>query len=63
MERLLEDAELTVDDMMGAYEQRREYLGMFIGRTGNPTIDHVIPKSLAWDRVTSGRTIGCAPAS
>lgn len=41
----------ALDDMMDAYEQRCAYLAMFIELTGNPTIDHVIPKSLAWDRV------------
>ena len=41
----------ALDDMMGAYEQRCAYLAMFIEDTGNPTVDHVIPKSLAWDRV------------
>ena len=41
----------AIDDMMGAYEQRCAYLAMFIEDTGNPTVDHVIPKSLAWDRV------------
>ncbi len=41
----------AIDDMMTAYEQRCAYLAMFIEETGNPTVDHVIPKSLAWDRV------------
>lgn len=41
----------ALDDMMDAYEQRCAYLAMFIEWTGNPTIDHVIPKSLAWNRV------------
>jgi hypothetical protein len=41
----------ALDDMMTAYEQRCAYLAMFIEETGGPTVDHVIPKSLAWDRV------------
>lgn len=41
----------ALDDMMEAYEQRCAYLAMFIEETGNPTVDHVIPKSLAWDQV------------
>jgi hypothetical protein len=41
----------ALDDMMRAYEQRCAYLAMFIEDTGNPTVDHVIPKSFAWDRV------------
>lgn len=41
----------SLDDMMKSYEQRCAYLAMFIEDTGNPTVDHVIPKSLAWDRV------------
>jgi 5-methylcytosine-specific restriction endonuclease McrA len=41
----------ALDDMMVAYEQRCAYLAMFIEDTGHPTVDHVIPKSLAWDRV------------
>lgn len=41
----------AIDDMMGAYEERCAYLAMFIMRTGNPTVDHAIPKSQAWNRV------------
>ena len=41
----------ALDDMMDAYERRCAYLAMFIEHTGNPTVDHVIPKSRAWDRV------------
>jgi len=41
----------ALDDMMLAYEQRCAYLAMFIEDTGNPTVDHVIPKSLAWNKV------------
>lgn len=41
----------ALDDMMALYEQRCAYLAMFIEETGGPTVDHVIPKSAAWDRV------------
>lgn len=41
----------ALDDMMLAYEQRCAYLAMFIEVTGNPTVDHVIPKSYAWNKV------------
>lgn len=41
----------AIDDMMAAYEQRCAYLAMFIEETGNPTVDHVIPKSMAWNQV------------
>lgn len=41
----------ALDDMMVAYEQRCAYLAMFIEETGSPTVDHVIPKSVAWNRV------------
>ena len=41
----------ALDDMMSGYEQRCAYLAMFIEDTGSPTVDHVIPKSLAWERV------------
>jgi hypothetical protein len=41
----------ALDDMMLAYEQRCAYLAMFIEHTGHPTVDHVVPKSYAWDKV------------
>lgn len=41
----------AIDDMMALYEHRCAYLAMFIEETGGPTVDHVIPKSLAWDLV------------
>lgn len=41
----------AIDDMMAAYAQRCAYLAMFIEETGGPTVDHVIPKSVAWNRV------------
>ncbi|TCO82982.1 hypothetical protein EV699_10327 [Plasticicumulans lactativorans] len=41
----------ALDGMMQAYEQRCAYLAMFIEDTGNPTVDHVIPKSQAWSLV------------
>ena len=40
-----------IDNMMEVYQQRCAYLAMFIEHTGNPTVDHVIPKSQAWDQV------------
>lgn len=41
----------ALDDMLSAYERRCAYLAMFIEETGNPTVDHVIPKSMAWNLV------------
>lgn len=41
----------ALDDMMRAYEQRCAYLAMFIEDTGSPTVDHVVPKSYAWNKV------------
>lgn len=42
----------AIDDMMDAYQQRCAYLAMYIHRaTGAPTVDHVLPKSYAWNRV------------
>lgn len=41
----------ALDSMMEAYEHRCAYLAMFIEHTGNPTVDHVIPKSMDWSRV------------
>lgn len=35
-----------------AYERRCAYLAMYIHHaTGSPSVDHVLPKSYAWDRV------------
>lgn len=45
----------ALDDMMEAYERRCAYLAMFIEETGNPTVDHVIPKSFAWNQVYEWR--------
>jgi 5-methylcytosine-specific restriction endonuclease McrA len=42
---------VAIGDMMRLYDQRCAYLAMFIEHTGNPTVDHVIPKSLDWRRV------------
>jgi len=42
----------VLDDMLEAYERRCAYLALYIEHaTGNPTVDHVIPKSKAWDLV------------
>ena len=47
----------ALDDMMDAYERRCAYLAMFIEHTGNPTVDHVIPKSRGggsgWDNLVT----------
>ncbi len=38
--------------MLDAYERRCAYLAMHIHHaTGQPTVDHVLPKSRAWDQV------------
>lgn len=38
--------------MLLAYERRCAYLAMYIHHaTGSPTVDHVLPKSYAWDLV------------
>lgn len=38
--------------MLDAYEQRCAYLAMYIHHaTGNPTVDHVLPKSCVWSDV------------
>lgn len=41
----------AIDDMMTCYAQRCAYLAMHIEWTGSPTVDHVVPKSMAWTRV------------
>lgn len=42
----------ALDDMLIAYDRRCAYLALHIEHgTGNPTVDHVIPKSKAWDLV------------
>lgn len=42
----------TLPEMFVAYERRCAYLAMYIHHaTGNPSVDHVLPKSYAWDRV------------
>jgi hypothetical protein len=41
----------AIEDMMDVYEQRCAYIAMFIEQTGNPTVDHVVPKSQSWDRI------------
>jgi hypothetical protein len=38
--------------MLNAYERRCAYLAMYIYHaTGTPTVDHVLPKSYAWNQV------------
>lgn len=42
----------ALPEMLVAYEQRCAYLAMYIHfATGNPTVDHVLPKSYAWNQV------------
>jgi hypothetical protein len=42
----------ALDDMLDAYERRCAYLALYIEYgTGNPTVDHWIPKSRAWNLV------------
>lgn len=42
----------TLPEMLDAYEHRCAYLAMHIHRaTGSPTVDHVLPKSYAWNKV------------
>ncbi|HEX8703918.1 MAG TPA: hypothetical protein VF815_34115 [Myxococcaceae bacterium] len=42
----------VLPEMLVAYERRCAYLAMYIHHaTGNPTVDHVLPKSYAWNQV------------
>jgi 5-methylcytosine-specific restriction endonuclease McrA len=42
----------ALPEMLVAYERRCAYLAMYIHHaTGNPTVDHVLPKSYAWNQV------------
>jgi 5-methylcytosine-specific restriction endonuclease McrA len=42
----------VLPDMLEAYERRCAYLALYFEHaTGNPTIDHVLPKSRVWDQV------------
>ena len=42
----------TLSEMLVAYERRCAYLAMYIHHaTGNPSVDHVLPKSYAWNQV------------
>lgn len=42
----------ALPEMLEAYERRCAYLAMYIHHaTGAPTVDHVLPKSYAWDEV------------
>lgn len=42
----------ALDDMLESYERRCSYLALYIEHaTGSPTVDHVIPKSRAWDQI------------
>jgi len=42
----------ALPEMLRAYERRCAYLAMYIHHaTGAPTVDHVLPKSYAWNQV------------
>jgi hypothetical protein len=42
----------VLDDMLEKYHRRCAYLALYIEHaTGNPSVDHVVPKSQAWDQV------------
>jgi hypothetical protein len=42
----------VLPDMLESYHRLCSYLSLYIERaTGSPSVDHVVPKSLAWDRV------------
>ena len=42
----------VLPEMLNAYNRLCAYLSLYIEHgTGNPSVDHVIPKSKAWDRV------------
>lgn len=42
----------ALDDMLIKYDRRCAYLSMYIHHaTGSPTVDHVLPKSYAWNLV------------
>lgn len=42
----------ALPEMLVRYERRCAYLAMYIHHaTGRPTVDHVLPKSYAWDQV------------
>ena len=42
----------ALPEMLEAYKRRCAYLAMYIHHaTGNPTVDHVLPKSYAWNQV------------
>lgn len=42
----------ALPEMLAAYERRCAYLAMYIHHaTGSPTVDHVLPKSYAWNQV------------
>ncbi len=42
----------ALPEMLVAYQRRCAYLAMYIHHaTGNPTVDHVLPKSYAWHQV------------
>jgi len=38
-------------DLMERYDRRCAYLALYLEETSTPTVDHLLPKSLVWDRV------------
>lgn len=42
----------ALDDLLVAYERRCAFLALYLEHaTGNPSVDHMLPKSRRWDRV------------
>ncbi|MGN6110978.1 MAG: hypothetical protein ACTHU0_38125 [Kofleriaceae bacterium] len=42
----------ALEDLLDGYERRCAYLAMYLHHaTGSPTVDHVLPKSYAWELV------------
>ena len=48
----------VLPEMLVSYHRVCAYLALYIDHaTGSPSVDHVVPKSKAWDRVYGGPTI------
>jgi hypothetical protein len=46
----------ALDDLLKSYHRRCAYLALYLEpATGNASVDHLVPKSLAWDRVYEWR--------
>jgi 5-methylcytosine-specific restriction endonuclease McrA len=53
----------VLEDMLDSYHRLCAYLGLYIEHaTGSPSVDHVVPKSKAWDKVYewSNYRLACA---